>query len=244
MRPVIALNCDLEEGPGRHRPFLSMPYLGAVERAGGVPLLVGPLSDPARADALAARVDGVIFTGSDDIDPAFYGKRREPACGRIVPRAKTETDLALFRAARRRRLPVFGICGGFQLANIALGGTLIQDIPSWNPRALKHKNPLVKMPRRAVPMHPVEVVPGTRLSRLVGAGRFTVNSAHHQAVDRLGKGLRVSATAPDGVVEAFEGTAGPYLLAVEWHPERLPAGHRMRKPLLADFVRACRRPRT
>ncbi len=240
-KPVIALNCDYEQGTERKHPFLSLAYLEAVERAGGIPFLVGPLADPAGADAIAARADGILFTGSDDIDPAFYGKRREPACGRIVPHAKTETDLVLFAAARRRGLPVFGICGGFQVVNIALGGTLLQDIPTRVPGALQHKLPFVKMPGRGIPVHPVDVVAGTRLARLVGAGRRVVNSSHHQAIDRLGRGLRISALSPDGVVEAVETRAGPYLLAVEWHPERLSAGHRMRDALFADFVRAARK---
>lgn len=230
--PVILLNCDMEAGTGRPHPFLSVAYLEAVERAGGIPFLAGPLRDPRAADAVAARADGVVFTGSDDIDPA---------CGRIVPRAKTETDLALFAAARRRGLPILGICGGFQLANVALGGTLIQDIPAHVPGALLHKRPRVKMPRRSLPLHPVDVLPGTRLAHLVGAGRRAVNSAHHQAIGRLGRGLRVSAIAPDGVIEAVESRSGGRLLAVEWHPERLRTGHRMREPLFRDLVAAARR---
>lgn len=240
--PVIALNCDLESGTGRPHPFLVQAYPEAVERAGGIPFLVGPLRNPRAADAIAARADAIVFTGSDDIDPAFYGARKEPACGRIVPRAKTETDLAFFAAARRRGLPILGICGGFQLANVAFGGTLLQDIPSGVPRPLRHKrDPREKMPKGALPLHPVDVLPGTRLARLVGTGRRPVNSAHHQAIGRLGRGLRVSAVAPDGVVEAVEARSGGYLLAVEWHPERLPVGHRMREPLFRDLVAAARR---
>ncbi len=240
-RPVIAVNCDFEKGSPREHPFLPLVYVAALERAGAVPFLVAPLASPRQAGLLAARADGMMFTGSDDIDPKYYGERKEPACGRLVPRVKTDTDLALFHAARRRGLPFLGICGGFQLANVALGGTLLQDIPTHLPGALRHKVPAVKMPSRRVPTHPVDVLPGTRLSRLVGSGRRHVNSSHHQAVGHLGRGLVVSAIAPDGVIEAIESVEERYLVAVEWHPERLPAGHRMREPIFSDFVAAARR---
>lgn len=235
-KPLIALNCSMEEPPGRPYPFLKLDYVAAVERAGGVPVLVPSLARPALVHRIVRSMDAVIFTGSDDIDPACYGQQKDPACGRLVPRRKTRTDLALFSAARARRLPILGICGGLQLVNVALGGTLIQDIAISVPGALRHSS----VPRRPPAAHAVRVEPRTLLERLLGPGVCKVNSYHHQAVARLGRGLRVNARASDGLIEGVEGVDGPPLLAVQWHPERMAQKSPKQQKLFAFIVRAAR----
>jgi putative glutamine amidotransferase len=238
LKPVIGINCDFEEaGEGRrHYPYLYLAYQDFVEAGGGIPLLLPPLGRPADAEALLDRIDGLLFTGSDDIDPACYGQPKHARCGRLIPSRKTDSDLALFRAARARRKPIFGICGGMQLVNVALGGTLIQDIPSQKPGGVVHKG---ERGAAALPEHPISIEPGTQLAEEIGEPSCIVNTGHHQAIDRPGEGLRASARAPDGIVEAIEGE-GPFLTAVQWHPEKIPnrAGGRR---LMKRFVDACRR---
>lgn len=240
-KPLIAINCDAENAGGGPFPFLKQPYVEAVEEAGGIPLLVAPLATPDDVRAIVARVDGVLFSGCDDYDPADYGAARDPACGRIVPRRKADTDRALFAAACAAARPIFGICGGMQLVNIACGGTLVQDIPTRVPGALAHKGETEKPPAGALPTHTVEILPGTRLATLLCRARVTVNSSHHQAVERLGHGLAVSARAPDGVVEAVEAVDGRSILGVQWHPERTDRTDAARRALFSDFIDRARR---
>ena len=234
----MAVNCSMEEPPGRDYPFAGLPYIRSIERAGGIPFLVPALSRPAEAERLAALADAALFTGSDDIYPAFYRQKPHPACGDRVPRGKTRTDLALFRAARARGIPVLAICGGLQLANVACGGTLIQDIASAVPGALGHRS------ARGAPAsrHAVRIEAGTLLARVLGRRMAQVNSYHHQAADRVGRTLRVSARAPDGVVEALEGTEGASLIAVQWHPERMAADDPVQRRLFAWLIRSARAP--
>jgi putative glutamine amidotransferase len=146
------------------------------------------------------------------------------------------TDFAAFEKARREGVPVFGICRGLQVVNVAMGGTLIQDIPSELPSGISHQRP----PRAKTRLdHDVEVSPGTRLWSLVKRSTIPVNSRHHQAILAPAPGLRCAARAPDGLVEAVESEPDPWLLAVQWHPENLRSDS-VSRALFADFVRAVR----
>jgi putative glutamine amidotransferase len=214
--PRIGVNCDLvvEKGGGE-KLALNWAYAEGVLRAGGLPILLAPVE----ADALLAEqldgLDGLLLTGGDDYDPALYGQERHEATELLHPR-RSDYDVRLARAAVARGLPVLGICGGAQLLNIALGGTLLQDVPSQWPGAHRHSRTLGSRPT-----HAVSVEPGSRLAGIVGAGEVETNSSHHQALDAVAPGLRVVARAPDGIIEAVEGTGRGFLLAVQWHPERL-----------------------
>ena len=179
--------------------------------------------------------DGVVLGGGKDVDPARYGQAMLAEANVEVDPDRDATDLAVFEKARREDLPTLGICRGMQLVNVALGGTLHQDIPLERPSGIVHEVPGQDQERRD---HKVQVKEGSRLSEIAQAPVIEVNSRHHQAVARLASGLEVTAVAPDGLIEAFE-SQGPWLVAVQWHPENLvgdPASER----LFTEFARAVR----
>lgn len=172
-------------------------------------------------DALAG-VDGLLLTGGSDVDPARYGEAVHPAVVDIEPE-RDAFEVALVQEARTRRLPILAICRGIQLLNVACGGTLVQDIRSQSAGASDH---LLALPaHKAFDMaHEIWIDKDTLLARLMndrlnGADTCDVNSRHHQAIKTLAPGFRVSATAPDGVIEAIEDPSGPFCLGVQWHPE-------------------------
>lgn len=216
-RPRIGVTLDSEE-PGGYSKFpwlaLRQNYASSIIEAGGLPLPL-PHAPEALVDAYLDQLDGLVVTGGAfDIDPALYGEsERHPTVG--LKAARTAFEWAITEKALARDLPVLGICGGQQLLNVVLGGTLIQHIPDRIADALAHEQPNP----RDEPGHDVAVVPGTLLHRLVGATSLAVNSAHHQAADRVGDGVVVSATSADGVIEAIEHTGYRFCLGVQWHPE-------------------------
>jgi putative glutamine amidotransferase len=234
-RPVIGLTLDAEP-PGGYSAFpwyaLRENYCGAIEAAGGLAMLLP--HEPARAGDYLDRLDGVVVTGGAfDIDPALFGAaERHPTV--TTKDRRTQFELALTRGALDRDLPVLGICGGQQLLNVALGGSLIQHIPDEVAGALTHEQ---KNPRDQT-SHPVAVVEGTRLHAIVGRTEIAVNSTHHQAVKTVGAHLVVDAVAPDGVIEGIEDPRRRFCMGVQWHPEyRITAAD---AALFAAFIAACR----
>ncbi len=211
-------------------------YFESVKRAGATVLEVSADDDPG---TVAGRVDGVVLTGGSDVNPNLYGAT--PHVSYSASEAGRDAfEIALVRAATEAGLPIFAICRGMQVLNVALGGDLVQDIPSEVNGALSHD---VREPRFAI-AHEVWASKGSRLSTLMqekleDAESCPVNSRHHQAVRHLGRGLEVVATAPDGVIEAVEGP-GPFCLGVQWHPENFWRTGEFR-PLFEGFVDACRR---
>ena len=172
-------------------------------------------------DALAG-VDGLLLTGGGDVDPSLYGEPPHPTVAEVEP-ARDAFEIGLITAARRRDLPIFGICRGVQILNVAAGGTLVQDIPSQVPGAI---NDALSVPQHQpyalgheVWVEKDSLLAKLRADRLVGSDTCEVNSRHHQAVKTVAPGFRVSATAPDGVIEAIEDPAARFCLGVEWHPE-------------------------
>ncbi|MFQ5775340.1 MAG: gamma-glutamyl-gamma-aminobutyrate hydrolase family protein [Kiloniellaceae bacterium] len=215
-RPVIGLTLD-SEAPGGYsnRPWYAVRenYCAAVLRAGGLPVLLP--HEPDQAGAYLDALDGLVVTGGHfDVDPAYFGAESRHDTVRTKDR-RTAFEWALTEAALARDLPVLGICGGQQLLNVALGGTLIQHIPDEVDGALAHEQPNP----RDEPGHRVRLTPGSLLHRICGADEFDVNSAHHQAAKEVGPGVIVNARAPDGVIEGIEATAHRYCLGVQWHPE-------------------------
>lgn len=222
-RPTIGITSSfkLQEGnPPREQVVLNAAYADAVLQAGGLPYIIAPppAADAAALDEVLDRCDGLLFTGGPDLDPRHYGQARHPRTEPLHPR-RDQFDIALFRRADQRRLPILSICLGCQIANVARGGCLVQhvdDLPRSS--AVVHYQP-----DHSSAYHQVEITPGSLLARLTGRTRMEVNSRHHQVVDRsqLGSELRPVAFAPDGVVEAAEAADGRFLLAVQWHPEDL-----------------------
>jgi putative glutamine amidotransferase len=214
--PLIGLTLDWE-APGGYSALpwyaLRENYCAAVVAAGGLPVLLPHEID--QAERYLDRLDGLIVTGGGfDVDPVHFGANaRHPKVS--TKERRTRFELAVTRGALERDLPLLGICGGQQLLNVALGGTLIQHIPDEVPDALAHEQP---NPRDQAG-HEVQVTANSLLHRICGAGRLPVNSAHHQAVSAPGDGVRVNAVAPDGVIEGIEAPDRRFCLGVQWHPE-------------------------
>ncbi|HEY3257835.1 MAG TPA: gamma-glutamyl-gamma-aminobutyrate hydrolase family protein [Gemmatimonadaceae bacterium] len=203
-----------------HRVRLNTSYVTALESAGLVPLIVPPLSDVSAARSVIAAADGLVLTGGEDVDPALYGQLPHERLS-TVNRRRDETEIALVLAAREARKPVLAICRGPQLLNVALGGTLIQDIEACVPGALPHDAEGVH-DVRDVRAHDVTIEPGSRVAAAVGDTRITVNSLHHQSILDPAPGLRVTARAPDGIIEAVESEDNDWwVVAVQWHPEEM-----------------------
>jgi putative glutamine amidotransferase len=215
--PLIGLTLD-SEPPGKYsktHPWYAIRqnYCDAVAAAGGLPILLP--HEPDRAEEYLAALDGLIVTGGAfDVDPALFGAATTHTAV-TTKRRRTEFELALTRAAVAADRAVLGICGGMQLLNVALGGTLLQHIPDEWPGALQHEQPNP----RTEPGHTIKVEPGTLLHRVTHMDEMPVNSAHHQAVKEVGPGLLVDARAPDGIIEGIEDPRRRFVLGVEWHPE-------------------------
>lgn len=194
-------------------------YVRCVAEAGATPLLLPHLRAD-EIDEVLAVADGLLVAGGDDVDPATYGAADEGSHG--TDPAADASELRLLHVARRRRLPTLAVCRGMQLVNVAFGGTLRQDIG----RPGTSHEPIPDEPDAVLAAtHPIHVEPDSRLGAVLGRDRHEVNTIHHQAVDRLGEGLRVTASAPDGIVEGLETDDGWPMIAVQWHPEK-PSGDR------------------
>ena len=212
MSAIVAVASPRRTDKGRERVALNSAYVSALVRARLVPVIVAPILDPARAPDILDHVRGLVLTGGNDVDPARYHATPHPNLGDIDP-ARDAVELALIAGARARGLPILAICRGIQLLNVALGGTLYQDLPSEHRSGVDHAGPNAR--------HPLRVEIGTLAHRAVGATTTSVNSRHHQAIRDLAPGLRATAWASDDLIEAVESTngAGPWTLAVQWHPE-------------------------
>ena len=216
--PFVIVTATTEVIRGVSRVRVNEAYTDALVAAGVVPLVLPPM-DPALAVAALTDVEGLVLTGGEDIDPACFGESPHPATG-AAHRRRDEYELALARAAHERRVPTLAICRGAQVLNVALGGTLVQDIPAQRPTAIAHD----VQDRRGDRVHGIDIERGSNLARIVGDTSIATNSSHHQAVHALGRELRITARTEDGIVEAFEPTDPAWwMVAVQWHPEELTA---------------------
>ena len=216
--PRVALTTTIDDAAGTHaRPsiFLYTSYIKALQRIGVAPVLITPAHT---AEAIAALIDsccGMVLSGGEDVDPARYGERPSPALGAVEP-SRDEMEFAALACAIERGMPILGICRGAQVLNVHFGGTLYQDIKTERPTNLLHDQ-TEPWDRRT---HSAAVETGTLLHDVLGDTRLFINSFHHQAVKQVGRELRVSAYAEDGLVEAIEHVDYPWMLGVQWHPER------------------------
>jgi putative glutamine amidotransferase len=216
--PFVIVTATTELLRERSRVRVNEAYTNALAAAGLVPLVLPPI-DPLVAIASLTDVAGLVLTGGEDVDPEHFGQTAHAETS--SPHARRDSyELALAREAHERRIPTLAICRGAQVVNVALGGTLIQDIPSQRPSDIGHD----QSDRRTERVHAVSIEKGSQLARIVNASTITTNSSHHQSVDRVGKGLRVTAKSPDGIIEALEPTDPAWwMIAVQWHPEELTA---------------------
>ena len=199
-----------------NRFYLGRDYSEAVEAAGGVPIHISLIPKPDYIETLVKDLDGILLPGSDtDVDPLSYGQDPHPELG-TVQFIKDQTDLLVIEAAERKRLPLFAICFGMQILNVSRGGTLIQDIRSQVPDAIKHDQ---GVPRNR-PSHRIRMLEDTKLAKIAGAIEATVNSHHHQAIESVGSNLVATAWTTDGVIEALEDPrTDRFVVGVQWHPE-------------------------
>jgi putative glutamine amidotransferase len=235
--PLIGVTTSVTLGAYPERAYVNAAYLRAVQGAGGVPVLLPPHLDEASREALWERLDGLLLTGGGDIDPARFGATPHPKVSEVSP-ARDALEIAVTRRALAADVPLLAVCRGIQVLNVTLGGTLWQDLPSERPGALNHS----QTERRDAPTHRVKVMgEGTRLGAVLGALEIEVNSFHHQAIRRLGEGLREVAWAEDGVIEGVELLGShPFALGVQWHPEDLVERDEAARRLFRALVAAAR----
>jgi len=222
---------------------LSDRYPRAILAAGGVPWVLPCLSSENLVAEAVRRCEGVMLTGGDDVQPKLYANHLPPKLKRVLSPAEPARDLAellLIREIFRQRKPLLAICRGQQILNVALGGTLIVDIAAQVPGALNHS----RLDRKDKIVHKVALTPGSILNKIMGKQILGVNSSHHQSVGRLGGSLCVTAVSSDGVVEGLELAEParrrlPWLVAVQFHPERLFEKHDVFLELFRSFIRAC-----
>ncbi|MDR1763724.1 MAG: gamma-glutamyl-gamma-aminobutyrate hydrolase family protein [Dysgonamonadaceae bacterium] len=216
-KPVIGISVSRTASGGS---TVSANYVNAVLKAGGLPLLIPAMTDSSAVYELTNTIDGLIMTGGEDVNPLLYGEEPLPGLGE-VDGERDRYEILLVKSSAKRKIPILGICRGEQIINVIFGGTLYQDIPSQRDTVVKHRQDL----EGRFASHSVEVAPGTKLAEIIGAGSHAVNSFHHQAVKRLAPVFRLSATASDGVVEAYEAYPTLPIIAVQWHPEMLITGN-------------------
>lgn len=237
-QPVIGIPADFAPSPdttiSHPRWQLNQTYVDAVFDAGGLPLIIPVLPDP--ADQLLDLLDGVVLSGGGDIDPVHFHRDRHPLAAGISPE-RDDLELKMFTAARDHGLPILGICRGLQLINVAMGGTLVQDIPDERPSSSQHRQHLDGLARDDV-SHSVSLTPGSRVADIYGDTSIMTNSYHHQAVDDLADGLTVTGRAEDGTVESIETAGDPFLVAVQWHPETLYRRHTDHARIFRAFIQA------
>lgn len=235
-RPRIGITMRLELETQRF--YLGRHYSEAVEAAGGLPVHLPLIPNPEYIQAIMAGMDGLLLPGSDsDVDPARYGHEPNLHLGFVVPE-KDETDMTTLAEAERLRMPVLAICFGIQSLNVFRGGTLIQDIPSQLPNAIKHEQ---GAPRDRH-SHRVRILEGSLLGQLASADSAPVNSHHHQAVETLGRELVATAWTSDGLVEAVEDPRGDrFVMGVQWHPELAWDRDPLSQALFGRFTEEARR---
>ncbi len=240
-RPVIGVTTQtLEEIPDQLPRcwIMSQRYVKTLTASGAVPWIVPLIDDEKTLRAIYDRLDGIFLPGGVDIDPKSYQEDPTNGCGRVDP-DRDRTEIMLVNWAMKDRKPILAVCRGAQLLSVAAGGTLYQDLASEYPDAIKHDYfPKAGVHARQDLVHPVEVVPNTRLSRVLGTKTIRVNSMHHQGIKRLAPNLIANAYAPDGLIEGVESADDDFVLGVQWHPEDLADSEPMMRRLFDEFIEA------
>ncbi|HOV47988.1 MAG TPA: gamma-glutamyl-gamma-aminobutyrate hydrolase family protein [Anaerolineae bacterium] len=238
MRPIIGITGRKDTSARLvHSQMYSVgeTYVHAVHQAGGAPVILPPMLAETDWTALLGRLDGLLLSGGEDLHPRQYGQFPEAWLGG-VDETRDTSELGLIHAALEMQKPIFAICRGIQALNVALGGTLYQDLAAQVPGALDHAFLMSRSLDQSV--HPVTLEADSTLARILGGVTFAVNSAHHQSIQTPGAGLRVVGCAPDGVIEAVELADYPFCIGVQWHPEALVRSDPAMASLFAALVEA------
>ena len=234
-KPVVLIPTPIQ-GETRRSFAMGRNYVRSIIDAGGVPLMAPVTLDERSLRELYDAADGVMLSGGGDVDPAAYEEARHEKTDLVDPdRDRAEFLMTLWAAADDK--PIFGICRGIQAMNVALGGTLIQDIPSQWQTPLKHNGHYEGSQRDDV-LHTVQVDPGARVEVMLRARQAGVNSFHHQALKRVADGLAVTSRAPDGVIESVEMAGKRFFVGVQWHPEEMSAGRADMMNLFVGFIQS------
>lgn len=241
--PTIGITMQTLPGVPGQKPdswIMSQRYVRALLGYGATPWMIPAFGeeDSEVLDRILDRIDGLLIPGGIDVDPAQYSAERKSYCG-AGDNARDYTELYLVREAARRGIPVLGICRGMQVINVALGGTLYQDIAQERPGSLKHDHFDEGEVIRDRLIHEVQISEGSRLRSILGNEVVMVNSLHHQGIRDLGEGIKASAYAPDNLVEAVEGEDTAFLVGVQWHPEELLSTSAAMRNLFIRFIGAC-----
>ena len=235
-KPLIGINGEFRAARKDTIPltWVNTGYYDSVTATGGLPSLIPPLGDDADLRQYLEMLDGLVLTGCNfDLDPVRLGMERHPHT-RPMPTRREDFDRRLCKLAVELRIPTLAIGIGMQTMNVVCGGTLFQHIPEEIPRSLHHRDPVENCLR-----HIIEIVPGTRMDKIYGPGEIRVNSQHHMSVDQVASQFRVCATAPDGVIEAYESTTDDWFcLGVQWHPENETASA-LDMQVFEAFLEAC-----
>ena len=237
--PLIGVTTSITVGKHPERAYVNSAYLAAIQKAGGVPLPIPPQLDAGARDEILARCDGYLLTGGGDLDPATFNEPPHPTLFEVAPE-RDHLEIALVRYAVERKKPLLAVCRGIQVLNVALRGSLFQDVASDPGTDIQHQQDKDGKPRDE-PTHPVKVVAGSRLAQVLGTTDLLVNSMHHQAVKAVGKGLVPVAFAPDTIIEGVElEEPNRFVLGVQWHPEELTDRDPSARRLFGALVAACR----
>lgn len=230
-KPIIGVMPLVDE---ERASYWMLPgYLDGIQEAGGMPIVLPLTNEECDVEELLAMCDGILLTGGQDITPQIYGEEKLPECGTPCD-ARDIMDTMFLLQALQQDKPILGICRGIQLLNVALGGTLYQDIPSQKPSGIKHQ----QKPPYDQPVHEVMVFPGSPLNVLLKQDKLAVNSYHHQGIKDLAEGLLPMAVAPDGLVEAVVLPDTKFVWAIQWHPEFMRDAESSKK-IFSAFVTAC-----
>lgn len=236
-KPLIAILAYVNPEVSEKTLGIGQIYVDALNAAGASPVLLPTTLPNEELTYIFDKMDGLLLSGGCDLAPQLYGT--EPKCKiGAIDHERDRADMALFYRAYEKGAPILGICRGCQLINVALGGSLYQDIESEVPGAISHSQESLAFQRH----HTIQLTSDSRLLQIFGKQEVQVNSLHHQAIDRLGDGLKITARSSDGIIEAVEGVESErYLHAVQFHPEQMCPHYPEFDDIFAEFVLACQK---